>query len=163
MSKGRKALPDAVKKLRGTGQPCRLSGATDHVDKISDIKKISSTAQLKLLPTKRARNIFKQKANQLIGLGILTELDIEHLAVYANSLDILFGCMDGMREPAIAKYNKSGYLIGYVPHPEIAMYKQMVEHVNRIGSEFGFTPISRQKINQPSAEDENPFLNLNNL
>lgn len=157
MAKGRKPIPDELKKLRGTDQPGRLSGTVDNVDRITDIKMITSTSRLKLLPTKRAKDIFKQKANQLIGLGILTVLDIEHLAIYANSLDVLFTCMESMRNAPTEKYNKDGELIGYVPDPSISMYKQMVEHVNRIGAEFGFTPMSRQKINQTEKEEKNPF------
>lgn len=156
MAKGRKPIPDQLKALRGTDQPCRMSGKVDTVDRISDIREITSTKKMKLLPTKRAREIFKSKANQLIGLGILTELDIEHLAVYANSLDVLFSCMEGMRKPPVERKDKAGRLLGYVAPPEIAMYKQMVDHVNRIGAEFGFTPMSRQRINAepPGEEDE---------
>lgn len=160
MGKGRKATPDAVKMLRGTDQPCRMSGIVDNACKVTDIKRILSTSRLKLLPTKRAKEIFKTKANQLIALGVLTELDIEHLAVYANSLDVLFTCMEGMREPAQAKYDKEGQLIGYVTRPEAKMYKQMVDDVNRIGAEFGFTPVSRQRINQAPTEDKDPFKHL---
>ena len=156
MTKGRKPLPDAVKIMRGTDQPCRLSGQTDGVERIADIRQITSTQRMKLLPTKRAKDIFKQKANQLIALRVLTELDLEHLAVYANSLDVLFSCMDRMREPAIPKYDKEGNLTGYVAPPEVALYRQMVDQVNRIGAEFGFTPVSRQRINQqpPDETDE---------
>lgn len=157
MGKGRKPLPDAVKILRGTNQPCRMSGTVDLADKITDVSEITSTSRLKLLPTKRAKDIFKQKANQLIAMGVLTMMDIEHLAVYANSLDVLFSCMENMRKEATEKHNKFGELIGYVPRPEIAMYKQMVEHVNRIGSEFGFTPVSRQRIDQQTPVKKNPF------
>lgn len=163
MAKGRKAIPDELKALRGTDQPCRMSGKVDSAERITDVKQITSTKNLKLLPTKRAREIFKQKANQLIALKILTELDIEHLAVYANSLDVLFDCMENMRLPAVEKVNKEGDLIGYVPRPEIAMYKQMVEHVNRIGSEFGFTPMSRQRINAAPPEDKSAFDELKGL
>lgn len=153
MGKGRKPLPDAVKVMRGTDQPCRLSGGDDGVERITDIRQITSAARLKLLPTKRAKDIFKQKANQLIALRILTELDLEHLAVYANSLDVLFSCLEGMRLPAKPKYGRDGQLIGYVPRPEIALYRQMVDQVNRIGAEFGFTPVSRQRINQQPPEE----------
>lgn len=157
MSKGRKPIPDELKKLRGTDQPCRMSNTVEYAERITDIKMITSTSRLKLLPTKRAKDIFKQKANQLIALGILTVLDIEHLAVYANSLDVLFSCMESMRNEPTPKYNKNMELIGYVPDPSINMYRQMVEHVNRIGAEFGFTPISRQKINYQEEEKKNPF------
>ena len=87
-------------------------------------------------------------------------MDLEHLAVYCNSLDVLFDCMEGMREPAIEKHNKNGDIVGYVARPEIAMYKQMVDNINRLGSEFGFTPLSRQKVNQQEVEVKNPFMLL---
>lgn len=154
MGKGRKPLPDAVKVMRGTDQPCRMAGATDGVERITDVKQITSAANLKLLPTKRAKDIFKQKANQLIALRILTDLDLEQLAVYANSLDVLFSCLEGMRNPAIPKLDKHGCIIGYVPPPELPLYKQMVEIVNRIGAEFGFTPVSRQRINQGPSDEK---------
>lgn len=156
MGKGRKPLPDAVKVMRGTDQPCRLSGG-DTVEKITDVRQITSCSRMKLLPTKRAKEIFKTKANQLIALRVLTELDIEHLAVYANSLDVLFDCLDGMRRPAQERYDKEGNLTGYIAPPELALYKQMVEHVNRIGAEFGFTPVSRQRINQAPTEEKDEF------
>lgn len=156
MGKGRKPLPDAIKVMRGTDQPCRMSG-DDGIEKIDDIKQITSCSRLKLLPTKRSKEIFKTKANQLISLRVLTELDLEHLAVYANSLDVLFSCLEGMREPPKEKYNKYGDLIGYIPPPEINLYKQMVEHVNKIGAEFGFTPVSRQRLNQEPPQEKDEF------
>lgn len=155
MSRGRKPIPDELKILRGTDQPCRMSGKTNVVDKITDIKQITSCSKLKMLPTKRAKDIFKQKANQLIALNVLTELDLEQLAVYANSLDLVFDCLEGMRKPAIPKYDKEGNLTGYVAPPELALYRQMVEIVNKIGSDFGFSPISRQRINTaPTGKEE---------
>ena len=153
MGRGRKPLPDAVKVMRGTDQPCRMSG-DDGVDKIGNVRQIMSCSRMKLLPTKRAKEIFKTKANQLIGLQVLTELDLEHLAVYANSLDVLFSCLEGMRKPALQRFDKDGKLVGYIAPPEIALYKQMVEQVNRIGAEFGFTPVSRQRISQPMVEEK---------
>lgn len=156
MGKGRKPIPDAVKVMRGTDQPCRMSG-DDGVEKIESINQITSCSRMKLLPTKRAKEIFKTKANQLIALRVLTELDLEHLAVYANSLDVLFTCLDGMRRPAEEKYDKNGNLIGYIAPPELGLYKQMVEHVNKIGAEFGFTPLSRQRINQAPAKEKDEF------
>lgn len=159
MGKGRKPLPDAVKVMRGTDQPCRMAG-DDGVEKLTDIRQITSAARLKLLPTKRAKDIFKTKANQLIALRVLTELDLEHLAVYANSLDVLFSCLEGMRRPAVPKYDKDGNLTGYVAPPEVALYRQMVDNVNRIGAEFGFTPVSRQRINQPPPEEKDELAEL---
>ncbi len=163
MAKGRKAIPNEIKVLKGTDQPCRMRSEILNVDKIKCFDEIKSASQLKGLPTKRAKTIFKTKANQLIALGVLTELDLELLAVYANSLDILFSCMEGMRLPAEPKYNKIGALIGYVERPEIGMYRQMVDQVNKIGSDFGFTPISRQRINAPAPEERTLYDELKDM
>lgn len=149
---------DETKRLRGTDQPCRMSGAVDSAEKVTDIKKITSTARLKVLTTKRSKDIFKEKANQLIGLGVLTELDIEHLALYAFSLDFVFTCMTEIMEGI----EKGERMLDAVSLKEInAMYKAL-DYVNRLGQDFGFTPMSRQKINQKPKEDEDEltqFLN----
>lgn len=158
--KGRKAIPDAIKVLRGTDQKCRMSGGKDNVEKITDVEQILSTDKMKLLPTKRSKKIFMEKANQLIGLRVLTILDIEQLAIYANSLDILFSCMKAMRLPPEEVRNKIGYLTGYVQRPEISLYKQMVEIVNKIGADFGFTPMSRQRINREMHEEKDELDDL---
>ena len=154
MSKGRKALPDELKKLRGESRHSRLSGKTDPTDRISDLRSISNTEIMRLLPSKRAKSLFKKKATQLIALGTLTAFDLEHLAAYCNSMDVLFDCLEQMREPAIERYDKLGNLVGYVKNPAIAMYKQMLEDVNRLGSEFGFTPLSRQKFAVEKKEEQ---------
>ncbi len=159
MGRGRKPSPDALKVAHGTDQPCRMSG-DDGVPKLTDVDQIMSVSKSKLLPTKRSREIFKKKANQLIGMRVLTELDLEHLAVYANSLDVLFSCLEGMRRPVQERYDKHGNLVGYIQPPELSIYKQMVDHVNRIGGEFGFTPVSRQRINQGPAEESDPLADL---
>lgn len=154
MGKGRKAIPDQLKKLRGEERPSRLTQKKDSGDKITDIRAVTSTGAMKLLPTKRAKDLFKKKAQQLIGLGVLTSMDLEHLAAYCNSMDVLFTCLDSMRLPAVEKRDKLGYLTGYVKNPAVGMYKQMLEDVNRLGSEFGFTPLSRQKINMEQNEEK---------
>ncbi|OAV75936.1 Phage terminase, small subunit [Bacteroidales bacterium Barb7] len=144
MSKGRKELPNKLKQLRGTSQPCRASS-----DGLK-AKKISSAEKIKLPPgileSKRARSIFRAKANQLIALGILTELDIEQLVLYASAVDFALHCYEVMQEEPIFRRNESGDIIGYIPRPEATMCRAAVEHANSIGSQFGFTPVSRQKL-----------------
>lgn len=109
---------------------------------------------MKALKTKRARDIFTTKGNQLIALGTLTDMDLEALAVYANSLDMLFDCIDHIGKEdkfTLVQNDKQSY---YVANPYLKLYKEMVEIVNRVGSEFGFTPVSRAKIAAPPREDD---------
>ena len=83
--KGRKKIPDEIKKLRGTDQPCRLSGETNSM---MVIESIDDTSGMKMMQTIGAKKIFKEKANQLIQMKTLTEMDMEQLAIYCNSVDI---------------------------------------------------------------------------
>ncbi len=158
MSKGRPKTLDEVKKLRGTDQPCRMSGTVDSAEKLTSIGQITSTAKLKVLKTKRSKDIFKLKANQLISLGVLTELDIEHLALYAYSLDFVFTCMSEIMDGI----GKGDRMLDTVSIKEINTMYKALDYVNRFGQDFGFTPMSRQKINQKPKEDEDEltqFLN----
>ena len=148
MTKGRKILPNAVKKLRGTDQPVRMR------NEISTEKVISVNARnIKCLTTKRSRMIFTQKANQLIALGILTTQDFESLAIYSNSLDMLFDCIENLKDEKFSKVTtEKGFY--WMPSPYLKLYREMVDIVNKIGSEFGFTPVSREKIQAPPVEND---------
>ena len=158
MGKGRPKILDEVKKLRGTDQPCRMSGNSDSAEKLISIEQITSTAKLKVLKTKRSKDIFKTKANQLIALGVLTELDLEHLALYAFSLDFVFTCMTNIMD----NVDTGERMLDGVSGKEVSMMFKAFDYVNRLGAEFGFTPMSRQKINQSPKEEEDElaqFLN----
>lgn len=152
MSKGRKALPDNVKKIRGTNQKCRMSGSIS-VEGTS-IKEISSTKNLKILRTKRAKDIFKTKANQLIAQNILTEFDLEQLGIYAVALDKCYECIEQMDTLVTTEISSSGTKL--VVSPYVKMFKDMTTIVNQIGSAYGFTPVDRQKLKAeaPTQEDD---------
>ena len=149
MGKGRPKTLDEVKVMRGTDQPCRMSSKTDIAEKITDIRQITSTAKMKLLPTKRSKDIFKQKANQLIALGVMTELDVEQLALYAYSLDFVFTCMGEIRK----NVTKDDRTLDVISSKEVNLMFKAMDYVNRIGADFGFTPMSRQKINHEKKKE----------
>lgn len=158
MGKGRPKILDEVKRLRGTDQPCRMSGGSDQTEKLTNINQITSTAKLKVLKTKRAKDIFKTKANQLIALGVLTEMDIEHLALYAFSLDFVFTCMTDIMD----NVDSGERMMDGIAVKEVNTMFKAFDYVNRLGAEFGFTPMSRQKMNQSPKEEEDEltqFLN----
>lgn len=158
MAKGRPKILDEVKKLRGTDQPCRMAGENMEADKISNISEITSTAKLKMLPTKRSKDIFKRKANQLIALGVLTELDIEQLALYAYSLDFVFSSFEEIRKST----SEGGRIFDRINKSEMSMLYKAMDYVNRIGAEFGFTPMSRQKISISRQEEKDELEELAN-
>jgi P27 family predicted phage terminase small subunit len=160
--KGRPPKSNALKKLQGTDQPCRMRDELS-VEPIKDpILKIPKGSPLK---TKRARSIYKEKANQLIALRVLTPLDMEQLAMYSWLLDELFTCWEIVSEKGrfMERFDDIGNLIAYVPNPYYTQIKQLTELVNKIGGELGFSPVSRQKIKQEKEQSEDPFADLKKL
>ncbi|HNX12823.1 MAG TPA: phage terminase small subunit P27 family [Paludibacteraceae bacterium] len=160
MNAGRKSLPNEIKKLRGTDQPCRVKETID-VPKVGDISQVINVSKLKVLKTKRAKQIFKEKANQLIALQILTEIDFEQLAIYAHSLDTLFDCIDNIT--ASGKFSEvhdeNGRILRFIQNPYLKLYQDMVQICSKIGSEFGFSPVSRMKLHA-KPEEKDPLQEL---
>lgn len=157
MGKGRKATPNALKELRGTDQPVRMRDEISVVPITDPIVSIPRGSQLQ---TKRARDIFKKKANQLIALRVLTEMDLELLGVYASALDMFYSCVEkiGSEDLVVEVIGKNGTTL--VKNPYLSIMSDMVDTINRIGGEFGFSPVSRQKLKAEVKEEDNPFKDL---
>ena len=160
MTKGRKPIPNELKALRGTDQPCRIKQDVMKVEPIRDmIKKIPSGHVLKTL---RSKKIFITKANQLIALGVLTNFDLEQLSIYAYALDQVYSAMEELKSDKLFMEVKDAQTnsVKYIANPYFKVFKEMQEIVNKIGADFGFTPISRQKINPPVSEEKSPIQQL---
>lgn len=160
MGAGRKTIPNELKKLRGTDQPCRMRDELN-TEKVTDIGQIVSAKELKVLKTKRSKQIFKDKANQLIELKLLTELDYEQLALYAHSLDVAFECIEQLAKNGkfVEVHDENGILQRIIENPYLKLYNSMISICVKIGSEFGFTPVSRMKLSVKT-EEKDPFIEL---
>ena len=159
MAKGRKAIPNEIKALRGTDQPCRMKDEVS-VDRIQYFfEKIPKNSPLK---TKRAKKIFIEKANQLVASKILTAMDLEQLSMYAYSVDVVYQAMEAIGEMGHFQeiHDENGYLLRYVENPYLKLFRDHVKIANEIGANFGFSPVSRQKIQISKEEDLNPFEKL---
>lgn len=122
------------------------------------VSSIKLTKGNKILKTQRSKKIFNEKANQLLHIGILTELDIEQLAIYAYSLDELFVCIDEIKNVGRFKeiYDENGHVLRFIENPYMKRYREMFEIVNKIASDFGFTPVSRMKFRELGKPNEKP-------
>ncbi len=143
--KGRKAIPDALKSLRGTNQPVRMRGENNS----SIILKVSAPPELNT----RAKKIYREKANQLIALKILTPADLDQLLIYSSSFDMLLESIEKLKEGKFKSvHDDDGKLIRFVENPYFKIYRDMTVIVNKIGGEYGFSPVSRQKLSIPKGE-----------
>lgn len=155
--RGRKKLPQEIKNLKGTSQRCRETSEIN-TNKVSDLDMLLDVKKLTVLKTKRSKDIFKEKANQLIKLKILTELDFELLAIYAHNVDLTFTCINEMKKGMFKEiFDENGNVIRFVQNPYLKLYKETVERVNKIGSEFGFSPVSRMRLSTQPEKEETEF------
>ncbi len=166
---GRKPLPEELKVLRGTARRDRKRESSKGipVDKWSSI---SSTRGIKILQSARAKAIFKAKCNQLILLGILSEADLDQLSFYAYNLDKLYSLMGDLREESdmITLYKviyRGDGETEKIPtktiiNPKWKLYFSLIDTINKVGSEFGFTPVARQKLKLPEEPKLNPIEEL---
>jgi len=164
---GRKPLPDEVKDLRGTLEERRSRGTTPGVP-LTKITEVTSTRGIRVLPTKRAKEIFKQKCNQLMGLKILTQLDLENLAIYAHNLDKIFSLIEELKDEGDiitlyqVIYKKNGDTVQVptksIVNPKWKLYFSLVETNNKISGDYGFSPVSRMKFSLPKQDEPaDPF------
>lgn len=144
MAKGRKATPTALKKLRGTDQPCRLNKNEVQIEQITKLpappKYFSDTA----------KSIYKSKGKELIALKLIGTLDIDLFVTY---------CIE------FANYIETNEIISKVPNDQLLsqeaniIYERLVkkntrawERVKTIATQFGFSPSSRASLKMPSKE-----------
>lgn len=142
MSKGRKSLPAEIKKLRGTSQRREQSAAgNDAVARLTDAK-----APTWLDTT--AKKIFRSKAEQLIALRVLTVLDIDLLALYAQSYSLIVEALEKIKSEGKFNtlYNDEGQVIGFVENPYMKVYRDNFDRVQKLSSHFGFSPATRKGL-----------------
>lgn len=143
MNKGRKSLPAEIKKLRGTAQPCREQSTPgdDAVARLTDAK-----APAWLDTT--AKKIFRSKSEQLIALRVLTVLDIDLLALYAQSYSLIVEALEKIKAEGKFNtlYNDEGQVIGFVENPYMKVYRDNFDRVQKLSTHFGFSPATRRGI-----------------
>jgi P27 family predicted phage terminase small subunit len=152
MTKGRKNLPAEIKKLRGTAQPCREQATSGDIatERLTDVKPPSWLDTM-------AKKIFRSKAEQLIALNVLTVLDIDLLALYAQSYSLIVEALGQIKKEGKFNtlYNDEGQIIGFVENPYMKVYRDNFDKVQKLASHFGFSPATRKSIMAMADKKEN--------
>lgn len=148
---GRKAIPDAKKALQGTLKKCRTKAKPDDTSGIC--KPITKTTAPSWL-TPAAKKIYDKTARMLISWRVLTKLDLPLLAAYAAAYDNL--------QTAYSDVTTIGYYFVELgangkttkTHPAAKMFKDSLDTVNKIGAQFGLSPVSRRALDGGVKPDE---------
>lgn len=139
---GRKKLPDEVKQMKGTLQPCRAIG-NDGIVRVQ-LGALKAPDYLSI----EGKKIWKEKTAILTTISVLTPLDLDALAHYCETVALLRDAFRDVHsdDKYTAVYDKYGNLISYVLNPNYKIIKGLLQEADRLGSEFGFTPASRSAI-----------------
>lgn len=141
MAKGRKALPNKVKELRGTDQPVRM------IDEV-EYERITKISVPRILTTTRARKIYRERSQVLINMQLLQEPDQDLLVAYANTLDLYYQAIELQKdqELVLEMINTKGQTMKVIS-PYIKLQKELLDIVNKLSGHFGFSPSSRASLN----------------
>jgi P27 family predicted phage terminase small subunit len=139
---GRPRLPTAIKKQRGTDQPCRI---------LKDEMQPAPLVEYPLPPdwlTPDGQSEWHNVVSGLHALGMLSKLDLAMVASYCNEMALYREMELKVRgnDRAIAIKDTNGTLrkldiVAYQKIAHLALDKALA-----IAREFGFTPAARTKI-----------------
>ena len=151
---GRRPLPDKVKVNRGTFRKCRKQPTDESI--ITELVTVKAPGHLK----GEAKKIFERLVRQCFAMNILAEIDFDALAIYAFEYAELITLQQQLKREGytIEQETKSGTVT--VANPLDRIVTKKIATVNAIGSQFGWSPVSRLKllaIAQGKTEEKNDF------
>lgn len=153
--RGRKPLPKELLQLRGTDRKDRDRPASVSGEKIAlaDVGKCQISGLQST--TRRARDIYWRTVKKVAALGMLEESFLSQIFFYAIEYDHLMTCNESIRKEGIyiTVEGKKGTFV--VPNPAVKQRDKALEILMKIGSNFGFSPVDKQRI-RVQTEPEKP-------
>ena len=150
--RGRKPLPKEILQLRGTDRkdrdrPASVTGAKITVEDVGACQ-ISGLKSA----TRRARDIYWRTVRKVAALGMLEESFLAQIFFYAVEYDHFMTCCESVRKDGLylVVEGKKGTVV--VPNPAVKQREKALELLLKIGSNFGFSPVDKQRI-RVDAED----------
>ena len=147
MTRGRKPLPRETLALRDTLRKDRDRPASviGEAIKPEDVAQKCQVSGLKSA-TERARKIYWATCRKVAAQGMLDEAFCQQLLIYAIELDLLLRCEEDIRKNGmyLVVETKKGTMA--LPNPAVKQLHAAAEKVLKIGSNFGFSPVDRQRL-----------------
>lgn len=149
MGKGRKPISNALKKLKGTDQPCRMREEMVF-DKITEIPNPPSYLCME------AKKVFRVTAQQLADKGILDVVNINTVLLYASEMGKYIETEKNLKRQGRTTEvrNKDGILMKVIRNPLDRMASEYLANATRLASELGITPASASRVKISGKDDE---------
>ena len=150
--RGRKPLPKELLQLRGTDRKDRdrPSSVTGEKIEVADVGKCQISGLQSA--THRARDIYWRTVRKVAALGMLEESFLSQIFFYSVEYDHFMTCCESVRKDGLylVVEGKKGTVV--VPNPAVKQRDKALELLLKIGSNFGFSPVDKQRI-RVDAED----------
>ena len=148
---GRPRKPVALKKLTGTAQPCRVSDEPQYerVVKIPPAPKYMN---------KHAKKAYRTTTEQMNRLGLLNEVNIPIVVMYANELGLYWEAQERLNSEG--RYDTVMDKLGNTKERRKDLDKaasQYFENIKKMATELGLTPASAHKVKMPERKRTNPL------
>ena len=149
--KGRKKIPDEVKSLRGTDQPCRVAGQAP----------ASGTTVVALPKTGlkgTAKKVFAIVATELINKNLLDVVGVDLVVAYCREMGLYHDMMRDIEREGVTVdvVTKNGVVTQINPKRKVA--EGALSAAKALAAEFGMTPSSRSRVaallNDKTTQDE---------
>lgn len=154
--RGRKPLPKELLQLRGTDRKDRDRPASVSGEKIAlaDVGKCQISGLQSA--TRRARDIYWRTVKKVAALGMLEESFLSQIFFYAVEYDLLLTLNEDIRKNGVVMTgtDKKGNTIAFM-NPAVKAREKAYETLLKIGSNFGFSPVDKQRI-RVQTEPEKP-------
>lgn len=157
MTRGRKPLPRETLALRDTLRKDRdrPSSVIGEPIKPEDVPQRCQVSGLQGA-TDRARKIYWSTCRKVAAQGLLDPAFCQELLIYSVELDLLIKCEEDIRKNGmyLIVETKKGTMA--IANPAVKQLHQAADRVLKIGSNFGFDPVSRSRLKAAAILDKEP-------
>ena len=141
---GRKALPTAVKKARGTNRPCRNRG---------EPVPGAGTPRKPTWVTGPAAKLWKSVVADLSDMGVATKVDTVVIGMLCIELAAYLKANELVQEHGIVCVTDRG---NEIEHPAVGARGKSFDRIVKVAREFGMTPSARASLHITQSQPEEP-------
>jgi len=151
MHVARNRVPTNIKKLKGTDQPWRRNNE----EPMPDNQKVEKPADL----SDGASKIWDQIHDDLYGIGLLTNIDVNSLVMYCEAYAQWKEAHSQVIKNGPIYKDKKGVVKA---NPYIRIAQNSFDQVKSLMTQFGMTPSARSgiRVGDKKQETKNPFADL---
>jgi len=149
MGKGRKVTSDNLKIMKGTDQKCRMTGKGTSLSVISKVPPAPSWFN------PLARTVYMDVARELLAQNLLHIVGLPLVISYCNTIAVHLQLEEQLSTEGrfITIETKNGLCEAISPKHKASL--DTLDKALKISAEFGFTPISQQRIISQVTEKDN--------